>query len=96
MAAGMVPVPVSFNLQCTVSYGYQSPDPGISRAIKKLIEDLNALGASLHLQTIKFNSLSKSALIYKSMEITQQTAASTLIEDLRKSIVNKLLSLLSC
>jgi hypothetical protein len=95
-AAGMIPVPVSFTLQCTISYGYQAPDPGISRAIQRLSAAITALGASLKLQTIKFNTLSTSATIFKSLEIAQQTAASTIIEEARSAIVAKLESLLTC
>ena len=95
-AAGVIPIPVSYKMTCTMSFGAGGMDPALARELTKLKQKLTALLDLFHLQAITFNQLGKTVLAFKGLEITKSTAAGLMIEQLREEILKKLQALLSC
>ena len=95
-AAGVVPIPVSYTMTCTMTFGDSGMDPALARELTKLKQKLTALLDLLHLQTITFNQLGKTVNTFKGLEITKASAAGLLIEQLREEILKKLQDALSC
>lgn len=95
-AAGMIPVPVSFTLQCTMSFGADGMDPGMARELSKLKQKLTTLLSLFQLQTITYHKVDDTVKMFKGLEITKATAAGAVVEQLREQIKEKLLSMLSC
>jgi hypothetical protein len=96
VAMGLVPIPVSFKLNCTASIGFGGGDPALAREIAKLKANIRILLGLLQLQSLKFNQLDKSVLVYKSMEISASEGAAAIIEQIRQQIMDKLKSLTAC
>lgn len=95
-AAGLVPVPVAFTLQCTMSFGADGLDPGMARELSTLKQKLTTLLSLFQLQTITYKKVDDTVKTFKGLEITKATAAGEMVNQLREQIKEKLLSLLSC
>jgi hypothetical protein len=96
LAGGLVPVPISFTLQCTMSVGFNAPDPAVEREISKVKENIRTLMSLMKLNTLKYNKLDDSVKIYKGLEMTQSATAAIIIEQIRQQIQAKLQAMLSC
>ena len=95
-AAGMFAIPVSYKLQCTVTYGYDNMSPELAHELSKMKSKLNTLMNMLKLHTITVNKQADTIKIFKGLEITAATSAGLLIQQLQDAIKAKLLSALSC
>lgn len=96
VAMGLVPIPISFKLNCTASIGFGAGDPALAREVAKLKANIRILMGLLQLQSLKYNQLDKSVLVYKSMELSSSQGAASIIEQIRQQIMDKLKSLTSC
>lgn len=94
-AAG-IPMPVTFTMTCTMSFGYEGMDPALARELTKLKQKLTTLLSLFKLQVISYNKLDDSVKLYKGLEMTAGTSAAQLIGQLRDQIKQKLLDMLSC
>lgn len=96
VAMGLVPIPVSFKLNCTASIGFGAGDPALAREVAKIKANIRILMGLMQLQSLKYNQLDKSVLVYKSMELSSSQGAASIIEQIRQQIMDKLKSLTSC
>lgn len=96
VAMGLLPIPVTFKLNCTANFGFTDGDPALSRELANLKSNLRLLAGLLQLQSLKYNQLDKSVLVYKSMEITATAGAAAIIEQIRQQIQDKLRALTAC
>lgn len=96
LAGGLVPVPISFTLQCTMSVGFTAPNPGVEREIAKVKENIRTLMGLMKLSTLKYNKLDDTVKLYKGLEMSSSTASALIVEQIRQQIQAKLQSLLSC
>lgn len=95
-AAGIVPVPVTFTMQCVMSFGVDGMDPAVARELMRMKQKLVTLLSLFKLQAITCHKTDDTVKMFKGFEITEATAAGALIEQLRDQVRQKLLSMLSC